>query len=73
MDVHRMKLEVLNKELENTENKLKMGMGGTLITKVKSTLGEIDGSLEDTEELISELEDRVAEVTETEQKKNEKK
>ena len=43
------------------------------ITKIKNTLVGLNNRLNDTEEWISELEDRVVKITATEQKKNEKK
>ena len=44
----------------------------TTITKIKNTLEGLNGRLNDTEEWISKLEDRVVEITDAEQKKRKK-
>ena len=44
----------------------------TTITKMKNTLEGLNGRLNDTEEWISKLEDRVVEITDAEQKKRKK-
>ena len=58
------KLGVFNKELENVKNnQIEMN---NMITEIKNTLEGINSRLDDTEEWISELEDRVVEVAEAE-------
>ena len=70
--MHRVeKLEVFNKELENIKNNQKQMKN--IITEIKDTLEGINCRLNDTEEWISKLEYRVAEIIDAEQKKNEKK
>ena len=70
--MHRVeKLEVFKKELENIKNKQKQMKN--IITEIKDTLEGINCRLNDTEEWISKLEYRVAEIIDAEQKKNEKK
>ena len=44
-----------------------------IITEIKSTLEGINNRLDDTEEWISELEDRVVKISQAEQKKKKKK
>ena len=56
-----------DKVLENIK-KNQIEMKNT-ITEIKNTLEGIHGRLDDTEVQISELEDRVVEITEVEQKK----
>ena len=43
-----------------------------MVTEVKNTLEGINSSLNDTEEQINELEDRVVEIIEAEQKRKKK-
>ena len=61
------KLNIIHKELENVKNQTEVK---STINKWKHTLeGWIVSRLNDTEEWISKLEDRVMEITESEQKK----
>ena len=70
--MHRVeKLEVFNEELENI-NKTQKQVKNTII-EIKNTLEGINCRLNDTEEWISKLEYRVAEITDAEQKNKEKK
>ena len=64
--MNRVRSQVLT-ELENI-NKNQAEMKNT-ITDMKNTLKGINIRLNDTEEWIRELEDRVLEITEAEQKK----
>ena len=60
------KLEAFNKDLENIQkNQTKMNT----IIEMNNTLEGINSRLNDAEEWISMLEDRVEKITETEQKK----
>ena len=59
------KLEIFNKELIE---KNQTGLNST-ITENKNILKGITSRLDDTEEQISKLEDRVVEITEADQKK----
>ena len=72
MDKQTEKLEVFNKKLENMK-KYQIEVKHTL-TEVKNALEGTD-RVDDTEGWISELEDRVMEITEAEQerKQNQKK
>ena len=65
MDAQSKKLVVFNKELENIKNK----QIKNIITEMKNALEGINSRLNDTEEWISELEDRLVEITDAEQKK----
>ena len=58
--------ENLNKELENMKNQIELK---NTITKIKNTLKKKINRLDGREEWISNLEDRVAEITQAEQKK----
>lgn len=58
--------EEFNRELENTH---KNQTDLKNITEIKNTLEAINSRLNDTEEHISKLEDRVVEITQAEQKK----
>ena len=60
------KLEVYNKELKICRGTTQVK---NIIIGIKNTLEGINSSLNDTEEWISKLEDRVMEITESEQKK----
>ena len=71
MDAQSEKSEVFNKELENIKNN-QTEMKNT-ITEMKNTLEGINSRLNDSEEYISELEDKVVEITTTEQKKEKRK
>ena len=62
--------EMFNKDLEELKNN-QTEMTNT-ITEMKNTLEGINSRVNDTEELISELEGRVVEITEAEQKKKKK-
>ena len=67
MDAQSKKLDVVNKELENIKNKqIEMK---NVITKKKNTLEGINSRQIEAEEQISELEDRVVEITPAKQKK----
>ena len=73
LDAQSKKFKFLTKELENIKNNQ---TEKNIITEMKNTLEGINSRLNDTEEWIRELEDRVAEITAAEQekrKKNEKK
>ena len=67
MDAQSENLEVFNKELENIKNN-QTEMNNT-ITEMENTLEGINSILNDTEEWISELENRVVEITDAEQEK----
>ena len=69
MDKQNKKLEVFNKELENIKNQTELK---NTITKIKNTSDGINSGLDDTREIFSELENRVVEITQTEQKKRKK-
>ena len=69
MNEQSEKVEVFNKELENTK-KNHTDLKST--TEIKNTLERINSRLDDTEEWISKLEDRVLEITQAEQKKENK-
>ena len=66
MDEQSEKLEVFNKGLENIKNQTEMK---NTITDRKNTLEGINSGLYDIEEEISELEGRVVEITQAENKK----
>ena len=68
--MHRAKLVVFNKELENIKNN--QTETHNKISKMKNTLEGINSRLNDTEEEISELEDRVEEITDVEKKEKKK-
>jgi len=57
-----------NVDIKNNQKQMK-----NIITEIKDTLEGINCRLNDTEEWISKLEYRVAEIIDAEQKKNEKK
>ena len=57
--------EMFNKDLENLKDKQ---MNNT-ITEMKNTLEGINGRINEVEEWISELEDKMVEITATEQNK----
>ena len=66
IDEHSEKLEVSNKKLENIKkNKIKLKYA---ITEIKCTLEGIDSILDDTEKQISKRKEKVVEITEVEQK-----
>ena len=64
MDAQSEELEVFKKELENIKMKMK-----NTITEKKNTPEGVNSRLNDTEEWISELEDREVAITDAEQKK----
>ena len=68
-EIRSKKLEVLNKELENIKNN-QTELKNT-ITEMKNTLEGVNSRLNEAGEWISELEDRVVEITAAEDK-NEK-
>ena len=65
MDAQSEKLEVFNKELENIKNN--QTDREDTITEMKNTLEGINCRLNDTEELINTVEDRMVDITEAEQ------
>ena len=71
MDAQSETLEILNKELENTKNN-EAEMKNT-ITELKKYKERNKRRLNHTEEWISELEDRVVEITDAKLKKEKKK
>ena len=70
-DAQSEKLADFKKELENIKNN-KKELKNT-ITEMKNTLEGINSKLNNTEEWISKLEDRMGEITAMEQNKEEKK
>ena len=75
LDEQSEKLEVYNKDLENIKKSqtIKNIKKNQIIIERKNTLEGINSRLNDTEEWIRKLEDRVVEITETEEKKRKKK
>ena len=71
MDAQSWEGRSFNKELVNIKNN--QNQVKNTITEIKNTLEGINCRLNDKEEWISKLEYRVAEITDAEQKKNEKK
>lgn len=71
MHKQRTMLQVFNKELKNI--KINQTEWKNIITEIKNTIEGINIRLNDTEESIRELEDRVVEITEAGGKKKEEK
>ena len=67
MDQQSENLEVFNEALENIK-KIQTVMKNT-VPEITCTLEKIKNRVDDTEKQISELEDRVVEITAAEQKK----
>ena len=65
MDGQNEKLEAFEKELENIKNH--QTDREDTITEMKNTLEGINCRLNDTEELINKVEDRMVDITEAEQ------
>ena len=66
LDEQSEKLDIFNRIRKYLKSQTELS---STITEVKNSLKGVNSRLDDTEEQISKLEDRVVEITEAEQKK----